>query len=365
MIKQAKYRRHLFFFLVGIFCCFILSPLFFPIFMGIIAAYVSEDIINFFLRYFNKSSETWRYVFALLFIIFLCVIFAGPISLFISMSVNDLTQLLHNSDMKYSQFGLRNEVVHAIKKITDQIGLLYTIDEIFVKVVELSQDLSKSILLFISNAIFETPKAILQFIIFVLTWIIFIVHGENFRKRILPIVIPWQAERIMVSRTMGNTLKALIVANLFVSITQCFVITVTLGLAGIPKFAVWGLFSFFFSFIPIIGTAPITLGVAAWCYFVAHKSVTAIIILCIGLFVGIIDNVLRPIFMKGGVNLNFFWIFLSIIGGIYQLGFIGVIVGPVSFSLFVTLVKEIEKNFSNQIVKIEPESSSLSEDKTE
>lgn len=110
----------------------------------------------------------------------------------------------------------------------------------------------------------------------------------------MPKIIPWEKERDVIARTVSSVLKALIVANVLVSCIQAILITTTLALFGIPRFALMGIIAFFISFIPVIGTAPVMIGAAAWCYFSEGRLGAAIGILICAVFVSLADNVLRP-----------------------------------------------------------------------
>ena len=101
------------------------------------------------------------------------------------------------------------------------------------------------------------------------------------------------------------------------------------------------------SFVPIIGTAPLMIGVALWAFFYANSSVIAIVILISSFIVGLIDNFSRPLLMKGRFELGFYWIFLAIIGGILSFGLIGALIGPFVFSLFKEFFTSIQNRTIN------------------
>ncbi|MBF0568677.1 MAG: AI-2E family transporter, partial [Nitrospirae bacterium] len=51
-----------------------------------------------------------------------------------------------------------------------------------------------------------------------------------------------------------------------------------------------------------------------------------------------IDNVLRPVIIRGRTNVPILIVFFTIIGGINFFGFIGIVMGPLVFVLFVSLI---------------------------
>ncbi len=58
--------------------------------------------------------------------------------------------------------------------------------------------------------------------------------------------------------------------------------------------------------------------------------------------IGLVDNILRPIFMKSSANLSFLWTFVAFVGGVGLFGLPGVIVGPLAFPLFIAYLRAME-----------------------
>jgi predicted PurR-regulated permease PerM len=120
---------------------------------------------------------------------------------------------------------------------------------------------------------------------------------------------------------------------------QALVATTGYAIAGAPNLVLLGLLTAVFSFIPLIGTSivwiPVTLWVAAnhglgWAAFLVAWS--------LGL-TGTIDNVLRPLFLRGRSPIHPLLIFLSVLGGLYWLGLPGALVGPVTVAVFLALYR--------------------------
>jgi predicted PurR-regulated permease PerM len=56
------------------------------------------------------------------------------------------------------------------------------------------------------------------------------------------------------------------------------------------------------------------------------------------LVVGLIDNLVRPLLIKGGVQIDAAVLFFALVGGLALLGPVGLLVGPLAVVLFVTVV---------------------------
>ena len=57
------------------------------------------------------------------------------------------------------------------------------------------------------------------------------------------------------------------------------------------------------------------------------------------LFVGTLDNFLRPVLIKQGADLPLLLIFAGVIGGLLSLGLLGIFVGPVVLAVSYTLLE--------------------------
>jgi predicted PurR-regulated permease PerM len=61
-----------------------------------------------------------------------------------------------------------------------------------------------------------------------------------------------------------------------------------------------------------------------------------------GLVVGSLDNVLRPMLLKGTTRIHPLWSFLAILGGMFSFGVLGLLVGPLVLSLGVSALQIYE-----------------------
>ncbi len=69
------------------------------------------------------------------------------------------------------------------------------------------------------------------------------------------------------------------------------------------------------------------------------------------IFIGMIDNVLRPLLIEGQVKMHTLLVFFSIMGGIAYAGIVGMIFGPILVSLFLTLLELYKIEFGEDLKK--------------
>ncbi len=338
-------KKNIFFALVLLGCFFILFPYLVPILIGISLAYLYEPLLEKVIVKYKLKKQIWKAIISLLLVVITLAAIIAPILSLITSGFQELGALINSLDSDLKNPEIIKQATNNLSGFLDRFSIHYSSEEIIIKGTEVLKNAGTFLVSWFGTALTATPGVIIKFIIFVLTWFFFLIYGKSYRRILLPKIIPWENERKIIAKSIAAVLKALIVANVLVSCMQAIVITSALAFFSIPRFALLGIVAFFASFIPIVGTAPIMLGAAAWCYFSQERLGAAIGILFCSVFVSIIDNLMRPFLMKGGVNLNFFWMFLAILGGMSQFGMIGAVLGPVFFSLFIAFLKlEEEEN---------------------
>ncbi len=103
---------------------------------------------------------------------------------------------------------------------------------------------------------------------------------------------------------------------------------IAFSLLSVPSPVLWGFAMFIASFLPLLGTFIVWGPVAAYLFF-KGMILKGIILVMIGIVViSSVDNILRPIIIRGKIQMPTLAIFFSILGGIKVFGFIGFIMGP-------------------------------------
>jgi len=103
--------------------------------------------------------------------------------------------------------------------------------------------------------------------------------------------------------------------------------------------------TFFAAFIPAVGAGAVCL-VAALLLFVTGHTYAAIFLAIWGLaVVGLVDNLIKPFLIKGGMEMNGAVVFFALIGGIGAFGAVGLLLGPLVVTLFLSLLRMYQRDF--------------------
>lgn len=150
-----------------------------------------------------------------------------------------------------------------------------------------------------------------------------------------------ETEKVAKSAVMGSFLTAL---------AQGIVGGFAMWLAGFAGLF-WGTMMAFTSFIPIVGTAMIWLPASAYLLLIGEWQWAAFLAGWGVIVVGSIDNLLRPFLMQSNSGMNTLLIFFSLIGGLQVYGLMGIVYGPIIFSLTLVLYRMYETEFHGFLEK--------------
>ena len=138
--------------------------------------------------------------------------------------------------------------------------------------------------------------------------------------------------------------KSALLGSLATAATQGVVGGFGLWLAGFPG-VFWGAVMAFTSLIPLVGTALIWVPAALFLFVTGEWGWGLFLVFWGVVVVGSIDNFLRPLLMQGA-SMNTVMVFFSLIGGLQVFGLMGLIYGPLIFSVTLVLFKLYENAFS-------------------
>jgi len=155
-------------------------------------------------------------------------------------------------------------------------------------------------------------------------------------KRVSPLGPPRTQELLKEFRTVS---RSVIGANFVTGLLQAAVATVGYTIANVPQPLFFGLLTLLTSFIPSVGTSMVSLPLAALLLLMGHPWAALFLAVWALVLVGTVDNLVRPLLIKGDLDVHGALVFFSIIGGISVFGLVGVVVGPMALTLTLTMIR--------------------------
>jgi predicted PurR-regulated permease PerM len=227
--------------------------------------------------------------------------------------------------------------VHAIlEKITEWFPIQLK------DVTEAAQDLTRSAATKLAELfgqfISALPGMAMAMAVAVVSVYFFLTDGRRlvmfFRRN--SVFSPQQTDQLIHS--LAGTCRSVILASVVSGLAQASLEFVVCLFTQVPNAALVATLVFMGSFIPVLGSVPVTVGVAIQ-QFLLGRTAAGVILLVAAVVVGLLDNFIRPAFLRGSANLHPLLAFVAAFGGLQTLGFSGVFLGPIIASMFVVTVQ--------------------------
>lgn len=178
----------------------------------------------------------------------------------------------------------------------------------------------------------------------------FFVEGESVRRELADLSpLPSRYGSQFAAR-FEAVIDATFRGQMMTSLAQAIAVTVGLLIAQVPGALLWGAVAAVLSLLPMVGSAvvwvPATIYLAVSASLGHNSYGWAIFLGLWGLLVvSTIDNVVRPWAMKGKAELPAIPLLFAVLGGLQAFGFVGLVIGPLVFSLLKSILDIYKESF--------------------
>lgn len=178
--------------------------------------------------------------------------------------------------------------------------------------------------------------------------------GEEAAKHFVNVIEHLAGKKTQrILHVVRTSLRAVVYGILGTALAQALASILGFLIAGVPYAFALGFIAFFLMIIPAAGTV-VWLPISLWLMMQGELGWALFIAVWFLLFVGTIDNWLRPLLISRDVELPFVLILFGILGGLLAFGFIGVFIGPTllatSYALMLDwLIRKEEETWSNPV----------------
>jgi len=173
---------------------------------------------------------------------------------------------------------------------------------------------------------------ILQFLISIIVGGMFLYFAEPLSKSMLKIlkkITPSKGEG--VASLIVNTILAVVKGILGVAAIQAAMAGTAFFIVGIPYAGLWTILCLMLSVVQI-GSWPVLLSLSIY-MFSTHDVLPSILFAAWMAIVATTDNVLTPVLMGRGSSVPMLVLFIGAFGGFMAIGFLGLFLGAVVFSI--------------------------------
>lgn len=195
----------------------------------------------------------------------------------------------------------------------------------------------KSVLVQLFDLLRNTTKGLVMFLLSIIISGLLLAYAQpigSFFQQLLVRIAGSTGETM--TQAAETTVRNVAKGVLGVAVIQAILAGIGMVLAGIPFAGLWILICLILAIVQI-GILTVTIGVIIYTW--GHDStLTASLLTGWMLFVGIIDNILKPLLLGKGAPAPMMVVFLGAIGGFLMSGFIGLFTGAIVLTLGYKLV---------------------------
>lgn len=193
--------------------------------------------------------------------------------------------------------------------------------------------------------------------IFVFTAFYVLVDAERIGQWVRSKIPPRYSELVTaLEKNVRGVLYGALYSTVVTQALKSAILLVLFSVFRVPLASVLVILSFIIGFFPIVGSWSVYVPVGLWLLVFREAPVQAIALVAIGLFVNTIyiSTYLRPkIAAEKSKILNFYWMLVGLVTGVYTFGLVGVLLGPMVIGLLKAIVDTITATSSWRILEDE------------
>ena len=159
-----------------------------------------------------------------------------------------------------------------------------------------------------------------------------------------------------LDRNVRGVLYGAIYSTLVTQTAKSVVIFLMCLVFRVPLAGVLAILSFIIGFFPIVGSWSVYVPVAAWLLVFRDAPVAALVVLAIGFGLNtlFISTFLRPkLAAERSRVLNFYWMFVGLVTGVYTFGLAGILLGPILIGLLKAVIDTVTAGSSWRLLDTE------------
>lgn len=239
-----------------------------------------------------------------------------------------------------SNFTQSPQIQNLLQKASDWFSV--SSEEVLNTLTGLARSLGMRLADLLGDFLTQIPGLTLAALVMVISVYFFLQDAERLGKftRRLSVFSPGETDRLI--DTFTGLCRSVLVAALVSGLAQCLLFTLGLLIVGHAQTGLISLLVLLTSFLPLVGSAPVTFGTSFYVLFAVGRG-DGLLLLLFAVLASLVDNFIRPAVLRGSANLHPLIAFLSAFGGLQVLGFAGIFLGPIIAGMGIALFDELAR----------------------
>lgn len=348
MAKSSNIRQSRAFLFVlialGIAFLLILKPVLLALCLAAIITLLLYPTYNVILKFFRNKAYLASFITT--FLIFLILVLpAGLITALIVNQVIDLVSELNTRgtfSFLLSHGFYQEHVQPFLTSLNERFKINIDLPNLLANV---GKAVAKYIYNFSPQVLTGTASFIFNFFVMHFSIFFLFIEGKTIVKTVLDLSPLKSKYEGLLTNELQNMIYGTVYGYLLTALVQGILAGFGFWIAGVKAPLVLGTLTFFMSLVPIVGAASVWIPIAIIYFIQGNVGWGIFIALYGGIVISGIDNIIKPLIIRGKAKIHPLLIFFSLFGGIALFGPIGILFGPVITALFLACVRIYREDF--------------------
>ncbi len=231
----------------------------------------------------------------------------------------------------------RQDRIDQANRLLEPLGMTITVDQVY----DVLATVGVRVGGFFYKQGVSLAKHLLQFVFGFVFWVLVVyyllVDGRDLRMWIettLPMPID---EQRAVSHRFMDMASSLVVGNGFAAIIQGIAGGIAFALLGLPGPVLWGVVMAILAFIPVVGISLVFIPATIILLIAGESGRAFMLFVPLAAISTVVEYWLKPLLVGRRAQMHTLLVFLSLIGGAAAFGAVGLLLGPLTMTAFITL----------------------------
>ncbi|WP_375757081.1 AI-2E family transporter [Corallococcus exercitus] len=197
----------------------------------------------------------------------------------------------------------------------------------------------------VTGAVAATGTLVLQTTMMLIALFFFLTDGARLVQWIESVSPLRRGQTRELLREFKNTSVSVLVSTVATAGVQAVAALIGFLIVGVPAPLFFAGLTFFLALIPAVGAAVVVLFAAGLMFLSGHPWAALFLTIWGVVVVGLVDNVVKPLLAKKGMNQHGAIIFFALLGGLAAFGTVGLLLGPLIVAFFLSVVRIYERDY--------------------
>lgn len=234
----------------------------------------------------------------------------------------------HFGDLRKTVGYTVNQQVERIASLAQGVGIHLETEELRANATDAAQDAIRAVASHLGDMAAVAPQLLVSIFLLLFALYFFLRDGPRMIGWVGTVVPFSGSETLELFESVRQAIRGVVLSSMLVGFLQSALCLVAMLIFSVPGAFVWSVMAFVLSFLPMVGTTPVTLGCVVY-LALGDRFWAAALMAAAAVFIGTIDNLIRPLAQGTQSKMHPLLTLMAIFGGLETLGPAGIFLGPV------------------------------------